>query len=125
LTGIFISDYGFCQDRIYARSRLSPEDYRAYDEVARRLEPLVQPAEVIVCLDACVETLLDRIARRGRAYERVFDRTFLEAMREAYAPGVSFAETNVIRVDCDRVDLREAPNRVLVIAQISSVLERE
>ena len=109
--GCVVSDYGFCQDRIYARLRLSADDYAAYDQVASRVEALVHPPDVTIALDAGVQTLLARVARRGRDYERVFNRAFLENLRSAYELAIRRDDPRVIWVDCDAVDLREPTHR--------------
>ena len=44
--GLIVSDYGFCQDDVFARLRLDDGDYRAYRQVLARCEPLVQPPEM-------------------------------------------------------------------------------
>ena len=106
--GLVVSDYGFCQDRIYARRQLSGEDWALYDGLARRLEALVHPPELMLYLDASPETLLRRIALRGRDFEKVIDKTFLESMRRAYNEFVAHADCEVTRIDSEAVDLRDA-----------------
>ncbi|MFB3893643.1 MAG: deoxynucleoside kinase [Phycisphaerae bacterium] len=104
--GAMVSDYGFCQDRIYARRRLGEDDYLLYDRLARRVEGLVHTPDVVVYLDAAVPTLLDRIARRGRAFESVMDGKFLQSMRDAYRTAVAQMNCAIVAVDCDKLDLR-------------------
>lgn len=120
--GLYVSDYGFCQDRIYARARLSADDFRLYDRVARRLEGLVRPADLLLALDAAEATLLERIARRGREFERVMDQEFLASMRAAYNEASRRASCPVIRLDCDEIDLRDPARRAPVVWQIGEAL---
>ena len=105
--GKVVSDYGFCQDRIYARRQLDGEDWNIYDSVARRMERLVHPPDVLVHLDASPEILLERIARRGRDFERVMTAGFLNDMRGAYARYVAAADCPVLEVDCGAEDCRK------------------
>ncbi|MDY6913964.1 MAG: deoxynucleoside kinase [Planctomycetota bacterium] len=118
--GVFVSDYGFCQDCIYARLRLSEADFRLYRRVARRLEGLIHRPELVIRLDASVETLLRRISARGRDYERVMDREFITTMREAYnnIDGC----TGGISIDCDKVDLRQDGAGAKLLSQIREKL---
>ena len=46
--GRFISDYGFCQDRIFAERRLGADDLKLYRRVARRVEGLVKGPDVLL-----------------------------------------------------------------------------
>lgn len=104
--GLFVSDYGFCQDRLFARVHLSGDEMTVYDQVARRVEGMVQPPDALIYLDAGEETLLERIARRGRRFEATITREFLSAMRRAYNEAAAAADCPVIRLDGEREDFR-------------------
>lgn len=109
--GLIVSDYGFCQDRLFARMRLAEAELAVYEGVAAYVAPLVRPPDVLVCLDAAETTLLERIARRGRGFEMTMDAAFLGAMRQAYRAAARQADCPVICVDCDRVDVRRKSQR--------------
>jgi len=120
--GLAVSDYGFCQDRIFARIRLVGREWAVYEQVAARVEPLVRPPDVLLCLDASEATLLARIARRGRAFEKAMTADFLAAMRQAYRTQSRPASCAAIEVDCDRVDVRDPAWRQALAAQIRETL---
>lgn len=116
--GVAVSDYGFCQDRIYARVRLGEREFRVYEQVAEYTAPLVRPPDVLICLDAAEATLLGRIARRGREFEKAMTAEFLAVMRQAYSREAREARCAVICVDCDGVDVREAAWRKGLVERI-------
>jgi deoxyadenosine/deoxycytidine kinase len=116
--GTFVSDYGFCQDRIFARRRLGRDEFEDYDAVARRLARVVQPASVLIRLDAQPATLLARLAVRARDFERVMDEEFLEDMRADYARASMEALCPTIDFDCDANDFREKPVLAELVAKI-------
>lgn len=119
--GLFVSDYGFCQDRVYARMRLGAADFGMYERVAGRVAPMIHPPTMLVILDASADTLRSRVVRRGRSHERVMDRDFFEAMRASYAQIERTARENgqaVRRVDGDAVDLRDPARRAELVAWI-------
>ena len=120
--GLVVTDYGFCQDRIYARSTLDEADWALYEPLARRLEPLVQPPAVIVHLEAPGAVLLARIARRGRDFERGMDERFLSALRRGYNDLEARAGCPVLRVDSAEADLRSAGARAGIIEKIREAL---
>jgi 2-amino-4-hydroxy-6-hydroxymethyldihydropteridine diphosphokinase len=120
--GTFVSDYGFCQDRVYAWLRLSPEDFAAYEALHARVAPLVHPPRAMVYLDAEPRALLERIAVRGRSFEKAITTDFLSAMRDAYNELVKAAECPVFTVRCDEVDLRNHRPRAELIKRIRTVL---
>jgi len=120
--GTFVGDYGFCQDRVYAALRLSPEDFAAYEVLHARVAPLVHPPKAMVYLDAEPQALLERIAVRGRSFEKAITADFLSAMRDAYNDLVKAAECPVLTVRCDEVDLRNHRPRAELIKRIRTVL---
>ncbi|MDP6637309.1 MAG: deoxynucleoside kinase [Phycisphaerae bacterium] len=120
--GLVISDYGFCQDRIYAAAKLTEDEMSLYRRVAKRVEGLVRPASVIVHLDAPEAVLESRIAARGREYEKAMTPEFLEQMRMAYNDIDQTSGCPVIRVDTNASDVRDAEVRNELIARIRSTL---
>ena len=122
--GVVVSDYGFCQDRIYAEQQLGDADLELYNQVARRLETLVHPPDVIVCLDASEAVLLERIARRGREFEKAMPAGFLASLRAAYDDLTARTAGTILRVDCQRVDLRTAVARAPLLEEICKALSQ-
>ena len=120
--GLFVSDYGFCQDRVYAKARLGNEDFALYDRLAARVETLVHPADVVVCLDAPTDTLLERIAARGRVHESAMTREFLDGMRREYGRIASEARCPIITVDTERTDPRDAGGLAQLAREIRAKL---
>ncbi len=120
--GLFVSDYGFCQDRIFAAARLARDDLGLYDRLACRFERLLKSPDVLVHLDAAEDTLLERIAARGREFEKAMTRQFLSAMRRAYNGVGAEAACPVVRIDCEAVDLRADRQRAAVISKIREML---
>jgi deoxyadenosine/deoxycytidine kinase len=109
--GVAVSDYGFCHDRIYAERTLAAADLAVYDRLSVQAAGLVKPPDVLVYLKASDGLLLERIARRGRGYERSFTAEFIAALQPAYEQAAGEAPCPVLTVDVDRVDLRTAPAR--------------
>jgi deoxyguanosine kinase len=118
--GLRISDYAYCQDRIFARLRLSADEQALYEQLAARLDGLVHPPDAVVHLDAAEATLLERIALRGRPFERAITPKFLATMRHAYETAAAAAACPVIRVDCDAVDLRQPASQAWLLKELSA-----
>jgi len=117
-----ISDYGFCQDAVYARLRLGEAGLALYRRVLEGLRSLPRRPDVLVHLDAAESTLLERIARRGRDHEQVMTEAFLARMRSAYDQAAPQQGCPVIRLDCDAEDPFRPDIRRRVIRQIREVL---
>ncbi len=79
-----VSDYLFQKDRIFAGLNLSERELALYEKVVGWLELEVMKPEAVVYLQASTETLMERIAKRGRPFEKDMDRAYISALNEAY-----------------------------------------
>jgi deoxyadenosine/deoxycytidine kinase len=80
-----VADYLLDKDRLFARVTLDDEEYRLYEQVYGRLAIEAPKPDLVVYLQAPVDVLQARIARRGIRYEQFIDRGYLERLNDAYA----------------------------------------
>ena len=80
-----VADYLFEKDRLFAALTLDAAELSLYDQVASRLDVDPPRPDLVLYLQAPVETLLARIARRGIAYETGIDAAYLSRLNDAYA----------------------------------------
>jgi len=80
-----VADYLLAKDRLFARLTLDEDEFQLYGQVADKLEIDAPQPDLVIYLQAPVEVLLDRIARRGIGYESQITRDYLERLNEAYA----------------------------------------
>ncbi|RYZ64999.1 MAG: deoxynucleoside kinase, partial [Proteobacteria bacterium] len=80
-----VADYLLAKDRLFARLTLDEDEFGLYGQVADKLEIEAPQPDLVIYLQAPVEVLLDRIARRGIGYEAQITRDYLERLNEAYA----------------------------------------
>lgn len=84
-TKVRISDYLFAKDRLFAELNLSPDELKLYQQVEATLGIDAPVPDLVIYLQASVDSLQQRIARRGVTFERAIDRTYLEKLTDAYA----------------------------------------
>jgi deoxyadenosine/deoxycytidine kinase len=80
-----VADYLIDKDRLFARATLDEEEYRLYDRVYTQLAIEAPRPDLVIYLQAPVDVLLSRIARRAIQYEQFIDRGYLERLNDAYA----------------------------------------
>jgi len=80
-----VADYLMAKDELFARLTLGEEEYRLYRQVRERLDIQAPEPDLVVYLQAPVDVLLARIARRGSAGESLIDRGYLTRLNESYA----------------------------------------
>jgi len=82
---VYVGDYLLDKDRLFARLTLDEQEYGLYEEVYAKLAIDAPAPELTIYLQAPVDVLMERIARRGIKYEQQIDRAYLEKLMEAYS----------------------------------------
>jgi len=84
-TDVRIADYLFAKDRLFAELNLEPDELKLYDKLLENLAVEPPVPDLVIYLQASVDALMERIARRGIEYERLIDRRYLERLTDSYA----------------------------------------
>jgi len=79
-----VSDYLFAKDRIFAILNLDEQELGLYERLHPILEAQVPKPDLVLYLQASTDALLERIALRGRSYEKEIERDYLEEVNAAY-----------------------------------------
>ncbi len=79
-----VADFLLDKDPLFARVNLTDDEYVLYDKVYRHLKPQTPTPDLVIYLQAPVETLIERVMRRGVAYERAIPEAYLARLAEAY-----------------------------------------
>ncbi len=80
-----VSDYLFSKDRLFASLNLDADELALYEQIADKLAVEPPVPDLVIYLQSTVDSLLERISRRGRPYELMIDRKYLERVTDAYA----------------------------------------
>lgn len=80
-----VADYLLEKDRLFARITLDDEEYALYEQVYAKLAIDAPTPDLVVYLQAPVDVLMGRIARRGIRYEQLIEHSYLERLVDAYA----------------------------------------
>jgi len=79
-----VADYLFQKDRIFASLNLSERELTLYERLVGWLELEIMKPDVVVYLQASPDTLMERIGRRARPYEKEMERDYIRQLNEAY-----------------------------------------
>lgn len=79
-----LSDYVFDKDFIFASMNLSGHEWELYQDLYQQLRPKLTQPDLLVYLRAEPELLLQRIARRGRPFEKTMQIAYLRQLSQAY-----------------------------------------
>ena len=88
-----------------AQGAMDERDYRSYRELYEVLTLFLPPPDLVVYLQASVDTLLCRIQRRGRDYERTISPEYLQNLNDLYEGWIeNFTLCPVLAVPADDLD---------------------
>jgi deoxyadenosine/deoxycytidine kinase len=117
--GSVVQDRSVYEDaRIFARNLflqgdMSARDYHVYQDLYEMLVSLLPMPNLIIYLRASVETLLERIAKRGRDYEAGISREYLSRLNGLYEEWMNnFEQCPVLIINSDNIDLVSKPEHV-------------
>jgi deoxyguanosine kinase len=91
-----IADFLFDKDPLFARINLTDDELALYQHIYDHLSPQIVVPDLVICLQAPVETLAARVRKRGASYERGINEDYLTRLNVAY--GRFFHEYNAAPV---------------------------
>lgn len=80
-----VSDFLMAKDRLFAQITLDRDELVLYEQIYGTLDFEPPVPDLVVYLQAPVDTLLFRIAQRGVKFEQDIKRRYLERLTEVYA----------------------------------------
>jgi 2-amino-4-hydroxy-6-hydroxymethyldihydropteridine diphosphokinase len=102
---IFISDYIFHKENIYAKQLLNPNQLALYERIYPSLSAEIAAPVLVIYLQDSIENCLQRIRKRNRPYEQVIKKQFLQALDSDYQKLFKHWKTSpLIRISMSKFD---------------------
>ena len=79
-----VSDFMLQKDRLFAQVTLNNEEYDLYDQLYSYMAVDIPKPDLIIYLQAPINTLIKRIKKRGRDFEKYIDAEYLERLNSMY-----------------------------------------
>jgi deoxyadenosine/deoxycytidine kinase len=90
---------------LYQQGNMGDRDYHSYRELYEVLVLFLPPPDLVVYLKASVPTLLERIRKRGRDFEREISPLYLQQLNELYNAWIEdFTLCPVVTIPSDDLD---------------------
>ena len=90
---------------LFLQGYINQRDYQTYRDLYETTSRLLPPPDLVVYLRASVPTLLSRIERRGRNYERTISPEYLQGLNTLYEQWIdNFTLCPVLAVPADELD---------------------
>ena len=123
LSPVRVANFLIDKDRLFAELNLDPEELALYEQIVENLNIDAPVPDLVIYLQASVDSLLQSIARRGISYERKIDRGYLERLTEAYARHFhSYDQAPLLIVNASTIDpIQNESDYKLLYKQIQQI----
>ena len=109
-TELVITDYTVPKSKIFAFLTLDDSELMIYNRLYDLLSETVPKPDLVIYLQAGIDTLLRRIKKRGRAYEKSISPQYLQELSEAYSHYFyRYDETPLLVVNTNEIDFVNTP----------------
>ena len=103
-----VADFVLEKDPLFARINLEPDEFALYEKVFSKMRVDAPVPDLVICLQASPDRLLERIDRRGIDAERLIDRQYLEQLNEVYSEFFLYYDAApLLIVNANAIDLSQ------------------
>jgi deoxyadenosine/deoxycytidine kinase len=103
---------------LYMQGHIQQRDYSTYRELYETMMRFLPPPDLVIYLRASVSTLQNRIASRGRDYERTIATDYLQSLNDLYEEWIdNFVLCPVLAVPADDLDYVAHPGHLRLILE--------
>ena len=105
-----VSDFLLDKDPLFARINLTDDEYALYEKVYKHLKPQTAVPDLVIYLQAPVDTLVSRVRTRGIPFEQAVPDDYLARIADAYARFFyQYDEAPTLIINSERLNFVDNP----------------
>lgn len=113
-----VSDFMLEKDALFARLNLKDDELKLYEQIYAHLKPQAPAPDLVIYLQAAPDTLIERVQRRGAAYEKNIPDPYLMGLAEAYTRFFyQYTTSPLLIVNSDRLNFVESQDDVALLME--------
>lgn len=99
---------------LYKNNIMSEKDYQNYKDLYQTIIGSLRFPDLIIYLRASIWTLISRIRKRGRDYEKAINKEYLAQLNQAYEDWIKryTKQHRVLIIDTDDLDIEKDTSRI-------------
>ena len=118
-----VADYHIFKNLIFAKRTLQPSEYEKYEAIYKILTADMPRPNMVIYLHASLDTLMKRIAMRGREFEKMISRDYMEQLAADYHEFIQHfekmhPEIPVIQLNGDELDFVKNPEDLQYVLKL-------
>ncbi|MGL4337421.1 MAG: deoxynucleoside kinase [Turicibacter sp.] len=125
-----VADYHLFKNLIFSRMTLNATQYEKYEKIYHILEEDLPQPNVIIVLNASLETITKRIKMRNRHFEQNIDPEYLQTLIHSYHDCTKYLRVKhqnlpIIEINGDEVDFIKHPEQLHdIISHIDTIIRK-
>jgi deoxyadenosine/deoxycytidine kinase len=118
-----IADFTLAKDPLFARLTLDDNEYKLYRQIFAHVKPQAPTPDLVIYLQASVNTLIARVRKRGNPIEGSIDEDYLRRLSEAYTRYFyNYDESPLLIVNSERLNFVDVPEHLdLLIERVTAM----
>jgi deoxyguanosine kinase len=118
-----VADFTLAKDPLFARLTLDDAEYQLYRQIYEHVKPQAPTPDLVVYLQASVNTLVARVKKRGNPIESGIDEDYLRRLSEAYTRYFyNYGDSPLLIVNSEKLNFVDEPEHLdLLIERINAM----
>ena len=118
-----VADFTLAKDPLFARMTLDDAEYQLYRQIYEHVKPQAPVPDLVIYLQASVNTLVARVKKRGNPIESGMDEDYLRRLSEAYTRYFyNYADSALLIVNSEKLNFVASPEHLdLLIERINAM----
>lgn len=115
---ITVSDFLLEKDPLFAELTLSEVEFKLYQQIYDHFQPLVPIPDLVIYLQASPEILIERVKRRGNAFEKNISEEYLWRLSDSYTHFFhQYEKAPVMIVNSENLNFADNPEDFKLLLQ--------
>jgi deoxyguanosine kinase len=118
-----VADFTLAKDPLFARLTLDDAEYQLYRQIFDHVKPQAPTPDLVIYLQASVNTLVGRVKKRGNPVESTIDEDYLRKLSEAYTRYFyNYDDSPLLIVNSERLNFVDVPEHLdLLIERVNAL----
>jgi len=108
-----VADFTLGKDPLFARLTLDDAEYQLYTKIYEHVRPQAPVPDLVIYLQASIDTLIHRLKKRGNPFEVGIDEDYLRRLSESYTRYFyDYSESPLLIVNSERLNFVDNPEHL-------------
>jgi len=118
-----VADFTLAKDPLFARMTLDDAEYQLYRRIYEHVKPQAPVPDLVIYLQASVNTLVARVKKRGNPIENGIDEDYMRRLSEAYTTYFyNYGDSPLLIVNSERLNFVDVPEHLdLLIERLNGM----